>query len=76
MAFRQFTLRIDPDIYRQIEARSVVTGRSINKELELLIAFAIDRKAECDEATIQKIRDHLDGKNQQPSPTAQALGLA
>lgn len=75
MAVKQFTLRVDADVYDQIEARAKVMGRSINKEIETLLAYAIQHQVDADEATFQKMRDYLAGKDHGVSKTAAQLGL-
>lgn len=75
MAIKQFTLRLNSEVYDQISVRAQLLCRSVNKEIETLLAWAIDRQVEVDEETLQKMRDHLAGKGRETSKTAAELGL-
>ena len=75
MAVKQFTLRIAPQVYIQIENRAKLMGRSVNKEIETLLAWAIDHQIEADEKTFKKMQDHLAGIRDTKSGTANELGL-
>lgn len=73
MPNRQFTLRIDADLYSQISKRAALLNRSVNKEIEILLAYAIDHQIEADEKTCDKIRQVLAGNRKDTSALDAAL---
>lgn len=56
MRTHPFTLRLPIDIHQQLQERSKIIGRSLNKEIEHLVIWALNRQIELDEALILKMQ--------------------
>jgi hypothetical protein len=52
--YRQFTIRMDPDLLDQVKGRAEANHRSVNAEIVTLIEDSIDRRVSEDQSLLSK----------------------